>query len=178
MFNLLFGAPKRNDNLNLFLMIFYSSFVNFILSFWWVRIILSWFALKSLFCPLSIHLPHVLSCSPSIDLDLFLHNSSTQSFLFVTDLTPILPYNHVFLHMLNFLSISLLIIYFVFKSNLKRDKTRFMNFILSSIETTIDLIKSLDCDCIFFNWYNFVVIEETILFLIEDAIKKKLLYFW
>jgi len=25
-----------------------------------------------------------------------------------------------------------------------------MNFVLSSIETTIGLVKSLDCDCIFF----------------------------
>jgi len=142
----LLGAPKGNDNLNLFLILSYSSFVNFILNFWWVRVILSWLALKSLFCPLSQFISHVLSCSSSIDLYLFLHNSSTPSLLFVTDLTLILPYNHV---MLNFLSISLLIIYFVFKSNLKRDKTGFMNFVLSSIETTIGLVKSLDCDCIF-----------------------------
>jgi len=27
-----------------------------------------------------------------------------------------------------------------------------MNFVLSSIETTIGLVKSLECDCIFFNW--------------------------
>jgi len=104
-FNLLFDTPTENDIFNLFLILSYFPFVIFILSFWWVKIMLSWLALKSLFCPLSIHRSCSL-CSPSIDLYLFLHNSSTLSLLFVTDLTPILPYNHVFLNLLKFLSIS------------------------------------------------------------------------
>ena len=40
-FNLLFGASIGKDNLNPFLILSYPPFVIFILSFWWVRIILS-----------------------------------------------------------------------------------------------------------------------------------------
>jgi len=41
----------------------------------------------------------------------------------VTDMTPIPPNNQFFLNLFNFLCLSFLIVYFVFKSNLKRDKT-------------------------------------------------------
>jgi len=40
-FNLLFDVLIGNDNLNLFLILSYPAFVIFILSFWWVRVILS-----------------------------------------------------------------------------------------------------------------------------------------
>jgi len=104
-FNLLFGASIEKDNLNPFLILSYSPFVICILSFWWVRIILSWLALKCLFCPLSIH--HSCSlCSPSIDLYLFFHNSSSPYLLFDTNPTTIPTYNLFFLNLLNFLFFS------------------------------------------------------------------------
>jgi len=144
-FNLLFGASIGKDNLNPFLILSYSPFVIFILSFWWVRIILSWLALKCLFCPLSIH--H--SCSPSIDF-YFLHNSSSSSLLFDTDPTPIPIYNHFFLNLLNFLFF-FLIIYFVLKLNLKRDETKSLRFSYYYLQQ-----RQL-----------FVLIEETMIFFIE-----------
>jgi len=41
----------------------------------------------------------------------------------ITDLAPIPPYNKFFLNLFNFLCLSFLLVYFVFKSNLKRDTT-------------------------------------------------------
>jgi len=136
-FNSLFGASIGNDNLNLILILSYSPFVIFIFSFWWVRIILSWLTLKCLFCPLSIH--HSCSlCSPSIDIYLFLHNSSSPSLLFDTDPTPIPTYSHFFLNLLNFLFFFL---DYLFCNQVKFEKgwnKEFKNFVLlSSTKTTI-----------------------------------------
>jgi len=103
--------------------------------------------------PLSIH--HKCSiCSPSIDLYLFLHNSSSPSLLFDTDLTPIPTFNHFFLNLLNFLFVFFLDCLFCTQVKFeKRWNKEFRNFSLG-ISYYIQQRQwfFLIEEWIFFNW--------------------------
>lgn len=148
-FNLLFGMLIGKDNLNLFLILSYSAFDIFILSFWWVRVILSWLTLKILILPSLSSLMFLSDFHPSTST--FFHNYSTPSLLFVTDQFLISLYNHFFSICLIFcLFFFLLSIYFLFLSNLKRDETGWSH----ANELWYNLVKEEDCKRIFYFLFN------------------------